>query len=100
MTAVEYLEELLRGSEEMTGFDDSLWQEVVCRDAPQCGKALAGARDRVRRAHDALLRRMLNDGLLGGAKLTFTSYEAETEAPAEDEPPAPVVHGPPIIPPR
>jgi hypothetical protein len=127
---VEYLEELLRGGAEMTNFDDSLRQDVVCKDTPQCLKALAGARDRVRRAYDALLRRLLAESLLdgaeaaelkpditlditdmreskssplpdklGGAKLTFTSYEAETEGPAADEP-EPIVYGPPIIPPR
>ena len=115
---VEYVKELLRGGEEVTNFDDSLWHEVVCKDAPQCLKALAGVRDQIRRAYDALVRRMLNEGLLDGAeaaglkpditlditdaregksfplpdklrgaKLTFTSYEVEPEAPAEDEPP-------------
>lgn len=127
---VDYLEELLRGSEEMTGFDDSLWQEVVCRDATRCGKALAGARDRIRRAYGALLRLMLSDGLLdgaeaaelkpditlevtdarnaksfplpdrlGGAKLTFTTYDEEPEAPTGDEP-RPAAEVSPNIPPR
>lgn len=114
---VDYLEELLPGADEMTSFRDSLWQEVVCKDAPQCLKAFAGARDRVKRAYEVMLRRLLNDGLLdgadaaelkpnitldindqrerksfplpdklGGAKLTFTPYDEEPEAPPVSPP--------------
>lgn len=131
---VEYMKELLRAGEEMSSFEDSLWQEVVCKDTPQCLKVLAGARDRVKRTYGAVLRRMLNDGLLdgaeaaelkpditlditdarerksfplpdklGGVKLTFTSNDAEPEAPADEAPAdesTPIVYGPPIIPPR
>ncbi len=113
---VDYLKELLRGGEEMTNFDGSLWHELVCKDAPRCLKALAGARDEIKRAYGGLVRRLLNDGLLDGseaaglkpditlditdsrerksfplpdklpgAKLNFTSYEAEPEAPPDDE---------------
>ena len=115
---VDYLEGLARGAEEMTSFNNSLWHELVCKDAPQCLKALAGARDEIKRAYGALVRRLSNDGLLDGdeaaglkpditldindarerksfplpgklpgAKLTFTSYDEEPEASADEGPP-------------
>lgn len=129
-TRVDYLRELLRGASEMTDFDGSLWQELVCKDSAQCLRALAGARDRVRRAYRAVVRRLLADGLLDGAeaaglkphfklvitdarerrsfalpdklpgaKLTFTSYDAEPGAPADDAP-RPAAEDPPTAPAR
>jgi hypothetical protein len=109
---IEYVDRLLRGAAEVTNFDETFSQRVACRDEAQCRKALAGARDRIRRAYDALVRRLLDEGLLDGAeaaalkpditlditdmrerksfplpgklrgaKLTFTSYDAEGEPP-------------------
>lgn len=65
---VEYLGDLLRHGKEATDFEQSFWHEVVCRDAKQCRDALAGARDEIRRAYGATLRRLLEENLLDGAE--------------------------------
>lgn len=66
---IEYVEEILRGDgDELTNFSQSLWHELVCKDAAQCRKAFAGARDEILRAYDALVRRLLKESLLDGAE--------------------------------
>jgi hypothetical protein len=65
---LEYLADLLNTSADDLGFDVRPFREVVCKDARQCRRALAGARDEIERSYTALLGRLLNDSLLDPAE--------------------------------
>jgi hypothetical protein len=65
---VEYLADLLNTSEEDLKFGAHLWREVVCKDAAQCRRAIAGVRDEISKSYDALLGRLLKESLLDPAE--------------------------------
>jgi hypothetical protein len=115
---VEYLAGLLYISDGALGFSAYPSRDIVCKDAAQCGNALAAVRNEIARAYNKLLRRLLDESLLDAAeaselrpdiKLDVTDYrrrksfplpeklhgvtikieEPELEPPAsDDEPPA------------
>ena len=79
---VEYLAGLLDTSEAELDLDARPSFTVVCRDAGQCRRELAGVRGRVRQSYGALVARLLEKGLLDGAgdapaspPMTFTLYD-------------------------
>lgn len=80
---VEYLAELLDTSEDEPDFFDARPTEsVVCREAQQCARELAGVRARIRRAYAALVGRLVEKGHLDGPgdapsalPMTFNLYD-------------------------
>jgi hypothetical protein len=65
---VEYLADLLRTTEEDLGLEARPRHEVVCREARQCRRALAGLRDETARAYAGVLRRLYGAELLDPAE--------------------------------
>jgi hypothetical protein len=65
---VDYLADMLGTTGEDLGLDARPFREVVCKDAAQCRKALAGLRDEIRRSYSSALARLLERGLLDDAE--------------------------------
>lgn len=65
---VGYVAELLGTTREFLKLEARPSREVVCRDAPQCGRALAAVRDEIVGAYAEALRQLLDAGLLDAAE--------------------------------
>ncbi|MBV9925434.1 MAG: hypothetical protein JOZ96_10495 [Acidobacteria bacterium] len=79
---VEYLAELLDTTEDSLDFDARPSETVVCREAKQCRRELAGVRGRIQEAYAKLVGRLVEEGQLGGAgdapavpPMTFTLHD-------------------------
>jgi hypothetical protein len=79
---VEYLARLLDTSEDGLDFDARFSESVVCKDAKQCRRELAGVRGRIEQSYAALVGRLVEKGHLDGAgdapaapPLTFTLHD-------------------------
>lgn len=91
---VEYLTDLLNTTEEELKFEAHPWREIVCKDAAQCRRALAGVRDEIAGSHSALLTRLLGESLLDPAEaselkpditLDITDYRDRKTFPLPDK---------------
>jgi hypothetical protein len=65
---VEYVADLLGTTEEDLKLEASPFREVVCRDARQCGRALAAVRDEIFGGYAGAVRRLLDAELLDPAE--------------------------------
>lgn len=79
---VEYLAALLDTTEGELGFDPRPSFTVICADARQCRRELAGVRAQVAQSYAAVVARLVEKGLLDGVgdapaspPMTFTLYD-------------------------